>query len=158
MNRSINSKPASELWKYTKLFVFRCTLHRWILPSGAERDKRLLPGLPEEERLCLEKAESVNCEQGFMTACFDSLVAYCGIWWVGRSVTARGMCDVEARGRERRPLWLSGKILWEWEVWIITINCKCVECVNKMLSLLFIVFWRRHCAWLSSDGSRKRWI
>lgn len=75
---AINSKPCQSSENTQSYSRFRARYSEGILPPGAVRDEGLLPGLPEE-RLCLEEAEYVNCERGFMKACFDSLVAYSGI-------------------------------------------------------------------------------
>lgn len=79
MKLAINSKPHQSSGNTQSYLRFCARYTGGILPPRAVREERLLPGLPEEERLCLEEAGSVNCERGFMKACFDSLVAYSGI-------------------------------------------------------------------------------
>ncbi len=75
---AINSKPRQSSGNTQSYLRFRARYSGGILLPGAVQDEGLLPGLPEE-RICLEEAEYANCEQGFMKACFDSLVAYSGI-------------------------------------------------------------------------------
>ncbi|XP_073703851.1 oxidation resistance protein 1-like [Garra rufa] len=65
--RAINSKPASELWKYTELFAFsvHVTSVASFLPAQCETNAFFL-GCQRRRDCVWKKAGIVNCERGFV--------------------------------------------------------------------------------------------